>query len=625
MVIGGREERMQITSLRIRNFKSIRDMNIPQIENALILVGKNNTGKTSVLDAVRAVCGAYQIKEEDFHEGYPNIEIMVSIRITEEDLRLLHLNGIVSQYRRYEAWERSFREKLPSYSGEILTFEFSANRSGKIRYGDGIRKNNSDIPEVLPRIYYIDTQREMGQFQRDLLMFQEDEELKRMRTGCCMFDRAKRCNQCFSCIGLINKKTPENLSAFEAAKLLDYKLYQTNLGEFAKKVNANFHKNGGLDEIVYSMNRDVERMLKVTAEVYNREQNVTRPADDMGKGMRSIYMLSLLETYVNEDGRIPSMVLVEDPEIFLHPKLQRVSGEILYRLSKKNQVIFTTHSPNLLSNFSSRQIRQTVLDEHLYSMVKEKTDISQILDDLGYTANDLMNVNFVFIVEGKQDKSRLPLLLRKYYSEVYDENGELSRAAIITTNSCTNIKTYANLKYMNQIYLRDQFLMIRDGDGEDSQKLKSQLCKYYEDRNREDADKLPKVTDRNVLILKYYSFENYFLNPKIMEQIGIVSSEEEFYQILFGKWKEYLYRIKSGRHLTEVIGHDLLTVEDVKAHMEEIKIYLRGHNLYDIFYGRYREQEKEILGKYIDLADREEFRDILDAIDRFIYFESRKK
>ena len=77
-------------------------MNIPQIENALILVGKNNTGKTSVLDAVRAVCGAYQIKEEDFHEGYPNIEIMVSIRITEEDLRLLHLNGIVSQYRRYE-------------------------------------------------------------------------------------------------------------------------------------------------------------------------------------------------------------------------------------------------------------------------------------------------------------------------------------------------------------------------------------------------------------------------------------------------------------------------------------------------------------------------------------------
>lgn len=123
----------------------------------------------------------------------------------------------------------------------------------------------------------------------------------------------------------------------------------------------------------------------------------------------------------------------------------------------------------------------------------EKTDVSAILEDLGYTASDLMNVNFVFIVEGKQDKSRLPLLIRKYYSETYDESGKLSRIAIITTNSCTNIKTYANLKYMNQIYLRDQFLMIRDGDGKDRMELGRQLCRYYEQRNLEDVDTLPKV------------------------------------------------------------------------------------------------------------------------------------
>ena len=40
---------MQITDLRIRNFRSIRDMQISDIENALILVGKNDTGKTAVL------------------------------------------------------------------------------------------------------------------------------------------------------------------------------------------------------------------------------------------------------------------------------------------------------------------------------------------------------------------------------------------------------------------------------------------------------------------------------------------------------------------------------------------------------------------------------------------------
>lgn len=621
----GREVKyMQITDLRIRNFKSIRDIHIGDIENALILVGKNNTGKTAILDAIRALGGSYAIRREDFRASYQNIEIMISLSIEEEDLFILHKKGGVSQYRRYEAWLQDFCKKLPSYKNGILTFEFVANRDGKERYGDGFQKNNPYIKEVIPAIYYMDIQRNLSQFQGDLLMIQEDELLKRMRLGCCIFDEAKTCNNCFSCIGLINQKKPEELNAFEASKLLDFKLYQLNLDSFSRKVNDNFRRNGGHEKILYSMNRDVEQMLSVTAEIYDEKKDETRSIEQLGKGMRSIYMLALLETYAKGEGASPGIVIVEEPEIFLHPQLQKMSGEILYRLAKTNQVIFSTHSPNLLPNFNSRQIRQVALDEEGDSKVYEKTDISAILEDLGYTANDLMNVNFVFIVEGKQDKNRLPMLIRKYYSETYDSEGNLSRIAIITTNSCTNIKTYANLKYMNQIYLKDSFLIIRDGDGQDSDKLKHQLCRYYEERNKVDIDKLPRVTPRNVLILKYYSFENYFLNPAVMTELGIVESEEAFYQILLNKWKEYLHKTKSGRHLTEILGKSLETVEDIKEHIEEIKIYVRGHNLYDIYYGRHRERESELLGRYIETAPREDFKDILDSIDQFIYFESKK-
>ncbi|MCI8865316.1 MAG: ATP-binding protein, partial [Lachnospiraceae bacterium] len=315
----------------------------------------------------------------------------------------------------------------------------------------------------------------------------------------------------------------------------------------------------------------------------------------------------------------------EYPELFLHPSLQKNAGEILHRLSKKNQVIFSTHSPAVISNFSGKQLRQVVLDEDGYSTVRPHADIDRILDDLGYSANDFLNVDFVFIVEGKQDKSRLPLLLEKYYSELYDEDGSLSRISIITTNSCTNIRTYANLKYMNQVYLRDQFLMIRDGDGKDPEQLAGHLCKYYHDRNLEDADKLPKVQRRNVLILKYYSFENYFLNPKIMAQLGVVKSEKAFWRILFSKWKKYLYRLSSGRNLTRILGKNLDSIDALKENFEEFKTYMRGHNLYDIFYGPFKEQETELLKQYIDLAPREEFRDILDAIDAFPFFDSRKR
>ena len=616
---------MKITDLYIHNFKFIHNMQIRNIENALILVGQNNTGKTTVLDAVRAVGGEYEITPEDFGEDGANIEISVTLEFTPEDLELLHRGGMVSQYRRKDAWLQDFQKKLPSFRDGRLSFTMTANRSGRVRCQDGVRKHNPYLQEVFPKIYYVDTERNLEALQGDLLLLQEDEILQRMRSGCCMFNQAKKCNYCFSCIGLIEKKAPGELDVFETAKLLDYKLYQLNLDDFARRVNQSFRKNGGRDQILYSMNRDVEQMLHVTTEFRNPAQNLARPISRMGKGMRCIYLFSLLEAYTEIEENLPSIILIEDPEIFLHPRLQKVSGEILYRLSRKNQVIFTTHSPNLLSNFNSRQIRQMVIREDGSSDIREKTDISAILDDLGYTAGDLMNVNFVFIVEGKQDKSRLPLLLQKYYSEVYDAEGRLSRVAIITTNSCTNIKTYANLKYMNQIYLRDQFLMIRDGDGEDPAVLGRQLCRYYEERNLEDMDRLPRVRPENVLILRYYSFENYFLNPKVMTQLGVVESEEAFYQILLEKWREYLHRITSGRHLREILGKDLETAEDVKQHMEEIRTYVRGHNLFDIFYGRYNEEETELLKKYIDLAPREDFRDILEAMERFPYFESHKK
>lgn len=625
---------MRIEYIRISNFKSIDTLEIKDIENALILVGQNNTGKSTVIDAIRAVCGDYKIQFADFDDSGANIEISIRLRIFDSDLVNLQKMGLVSRCRRYEPWLREFGERLPSYvpdgeefdepDGGVLSFTFYANRTGKVRWDDGFHKNNQWISTIFPKIYYMDAERDLTVFSRDMLFLQENEEMKCMKAGCCIFEHAKKCNHCFSCIGLINRKTVEELTAFETSKLLEYKTYQMNLDEFSAKVNRIYRRNGGQDTIVYSMNNDLESMLTVNTEIHTDAGGFTRPVSYMGRGMRSIYMLSLLEADL-DDSNYPCIIMMEEPEMSLHPTLQKKSGDILYRLSKKHQVIFTTHSPNLLPNFNSRQIRQMVCDREGRSVVKEKTDISVILSDLGYTANDLMNVNFVFIVEGKQDKSRLPILLKKYYSEMYDEDGNLSRVAIITTNSCTNIKTYANLKYMNQVYIRDQFLMIRDGDGKNPKELRKQLCRYYEEQDLRDVDHLPRVTEKNVLILKYYSFENYFLNPAIMAKLGVIKSESDFYKIFLQKWKEYLNRIRSGIHLKQIMGHDLQSIQDVKDNMELIKRYMRGHNVFDIFYGRYKNSETELLTKYVELAPREDFADILNSIDRFIIFESRKK
>lgn len=624
---------MKITYLHIKNFKSVEDLSITDIKDVLILVGRNNSGKSVMLDAIRAVAGDYRISPQDFHSQEGNIIIDVKLLIDQSDLEYMHANGILGHYKSYRLWKSNFCQKLPGYTEEsvgqknkgTLTFEYIYGRDGMIRYRDGGKKNNANIPLVFPKIYFVDHYRNKADIKEDLILLQQDNGLQELKDDRCMFDKARHCNQCFECIGLIHKKKPEQLTLLETSRLLQYKLFSLNLNEFETKLNRYFAKNGARSkEIHYEVHFDADEIFQIDTIVKNRDRQIEGNLETLGEGLKSIYILSLLETYVDTPNIAPYIIMIEDPEIFLHPQLKKVASQILYRLSKKNQVIFSTNEPEMLFNFTSGQIRQVYTDDTYNTSVRKETNINEILDDLGYTANDLLNVSFVFIVEGKQDKSRLPLLLKRYYSEIQDQDGRLKRVAILSTNSCTNIKTYANLKYINNLYLKDAFMMIRDSDGKDPNMLGKQLCRYYGDRAKEDEGNLPRVSDRNVLILKYYSFENYFLFPEVMAQIGVVESVDQFYDILWQRYQEYLYKLSSVKNMLKKLHITIESKDDVIAHIEEIRIYVRGHNLYDIYYGKYRKNENEILNRYIEVAPRSIFQDILDKVDKFVYFNSRK-
>lgn len=610
---------MVIKSLKISNFKSIKELEIEDILDVLILVGKNNAGKSSIMSAVRGVLGDYEIKPE--HSMRPGkITIGMSLEFSNEDFKLLHSQRAISRYRDFDKWKAQVNLRLPSLVGNVLSFEYICHEDGTTRYKDCKNKDNPYIKEVLPTLYFIGHTRGYNVIEDDILMLQENKDVDTLRDNRCIFDNGRPCNQCFNCIGVINKKSPEKLTVLEAARLFQYKLFSLNLSNFEKRINRYFAKNGGVSsEIHYEMKFDVDEVLKIEKTIINKETGRVSSMDSLSEGYKSIYTLSLLEAYIEEKKTAPYIIMIEDPEMYLHPQLQKVASEILYRLSKKNQVIFSTHSPNMIFNFTSKQIRQVMLDKEYTTKINPRTNIDHILDDLGYTANDMMNVNFVFFVEGKQDRNRLPLILDKYYTEA-------DRVSIITTNSCTNIKTYANLKYMNQLYIKDQFLMVRDGDGKDREELTRQLCGFYENAKAVDAGYLPRVTRQNVLILKYYSLENYFLDPAICAKIGVVKSEDEFFEILYSKYKEYLYKLNSAQKMCREKNITINSIEDIKDNFENIKIYVRGHNLYDIFYGRYKgENEQKILKQYVGVAPREIFKDILDSVESFVYFNSRKR
>ena len=115
---------MKIIYIKIKNFKSISELEINDIENALILVGKNNTGKTSMIDAILLASNLKAASEHEFLDINKPIEISMQIEFTEDDLNYYYSRGILCKANNFEKWFEEFKEKIPSYNNGIVSFTF---------------------------------------------------------------------------------------------------------------------------------------------------------------------------------------------------------------------------------------------------------------------------------------------------------------------------------------------------------------------------------------------------------------------------------------------------------------------------------------------------------------------
>ena len=89
----------------------------------------------------------------------------------------------------------------------------------------------------------------------------------------------------------------------------------------------------------------------------DKENLQSIPLNQLGSGYEMIFSL-IYSYYLSKKGNKKLIVLIDEPELHLHPKLQSDFVELLLEFSKDSQIILTTHSPLFIkqsmsnSNFS---------------------------------------------------------------------------------------------------------------------------------------------------------------------------------------------------------------------------------------------------------------------------------
>jgi len=197
----------------------------------------------------------------------------------------------------------------------------------------------------------------------------------------------------------------------------------------------------------------------------------------------------------------PDIMLIEEPEIHLHPALETSVMRYLKRKSDTSQIFLTTHSTNFIDSGEYSAIHFVQKSPSTVSLLLTEEQAADILpQELGLRLSSLFMYERLVFVEGPSDED----VLREWASTL---RCNLSRANVgfVNMGGSRNIKHFASARivgFLNRRGVQTWFVLDRDENGaEDISKLHSVLGKSC------------KLT-----VLPVREIENYLVKPSALSK-----------------------------------------------------------------------------------------------------------
>lgn len=539
---------MRLKRVILENYRGYKERIIIEIDSLTAFVGKNDTGKSSIMEALNTFFNGTKLDVQD-RSVYSNddeltsiacvfTDLPLSIIIDEsaetnlEDEHLLNAEGLL------EIWKRF------NYTGKQLVF-INANHPSNNGFSELLIKKNADLKKMIQeyKLQESATLSVNGSMRKALweslgsdLRFAEQFISADKEDAKNIWDKLQKLLPKFALFKADRPSTDEDSEAQDPIGLAVEKALKEQSIELEKIKNTVMtyveHVATSTIEKLKEFDEQIAEQLSPNlkkepswekAFAFSLTGNDSIPLNKRGSGFRRLVLFSFFRATTESSLDIESnngiIYAVEEPETSQHPDFQRVIVETLLKMidNPKCQVMITTHVPGLAGLIPLQSLRHVVMSGQSRAVLDSNNSEDRFLERIAETLGVYPSISsetaisrkikVIICVEGPNDiefMKRMSKMIHNNDSSIIDI--EATDSVIIIPLGGGTLQHWVDINYLTKLGIPEYHIYDRDDNSQ-----YQQFCAVVNGRGTLSSARLTKKRET----------ENYIHQEAIKEAFGV--------------------------------------------------------------------------------------------------------
>jgi len=554
---------LKLRKVEIQNFRSCKSLEV-QLSSFTPLVGYNNAGKSNIMDAIYWVLHHGALDEEDFCD--PNERVMVTAYIEGVSEEVL---GGLSEIRRerIEPFVSNdggcrFRRYQPNPSdtkGNIVleAYRFQPDADEEQEWVESPTGLNKTIQTLFPEPIEV---RAMEDAAEDIGKSKSTSTIGRLITEVLNPEAEDFTDRLRTPLDALQSRlAADGDERLEALDQFDRDATET-VNEFFPGLEIRTHIPVPEAEELFS-----DGTIQVVEDMADDPRDVSSMGHGAQRSIQMALVRHLAERSSSEtEADTSKLVLVDEPELYLHPQAVETVRKSLKNLSEGNyQVVFATHSPLLIdeddipytnvvrkSSTEGTKIRKRIA-EAVEEVIEDNDSQRKTLFNM-QNGGQILFSDKVLLMEGKTERRLIPHV----YEQVTGKTLREDRIALVGVNGsgsipkCFDILDTMGMNVRALVDLDFVFLHAIRNDLLEAEDTHVQSCRTKhtdQDNELHSADGAAHLVGRGVADSEIQQLhgkmrcQNYWVwtNGAIEKHLGIDDKDES-------AWAEFTEQLKEN-------------------------------------------------------------------------------